>query len=194
MYTGLVKTVHVHNSLRPIVALDRNGKGCARTVNLICEATVPFSMNKLLTDLAGQPPKPAPVFDPPALTPLRKSIAQSKIGMFVSCGAQLPEDPTLGETEDISFRLLQRDSPLSKLVISHKTAVRKWAEEDLNVAYPLERMKELEAEGAIGGLAHTAISMVGSIQRYTELLEKTVPAIKQIYDSQGVDLVLLFPF
>jgi len=155
---------------------------------------MPFSMNKLLTDLAGQPPKPAPVFDPPALTPLRKSIAQSKIGMFVSCGAQLPEDPTLGETEDISFRLLQRDSPLSKLVISHKTAVRKWAEEDLNVAYPLERMKELEAEGAIGGLAHTAISMVGSIQRYTELLEKTVPAIKQIYDSQGVDLVLLFPF
>jgi len=114
--------------------------------------------------------------------------------MFVSCGAQLPEDPPLGETEDISFRLLPRDTPLSKLVISHKTAVRKWAGEDLNVAYPLDRMKELEAEGAIGRLAHTAVSMVGSIQRYTELLDKTVPAIKQIYDAQGVDLVLLFPF
>jgi D-proline reductase (dithiol) PrdB len=155
---------------------------------------MPFSMKKLLTELTGQPPKPAPLFDPPALTPLRKSIAQSTVGMFVSCGAQLPEDPPLGETEDISFRLLQRDTPLSKLVISHKTAVRKWAEEDLNVAYPLDRMKELEAEGVIGRLAHTAVSMVGSIQRFTELLEKTVPAIKQIYDSQGVDLVVLFPF
>jgi D-proline reductase (dithiol) PrdB len=155
---------------------------------------MPFSMKKLLTELTGQPPRPAPLFDPPALTPLRKSIAQSTVGMFVSCGAQLPEDPPLGETEDISFRLLHRDTPLLKLVISHKTAVRKWAEEDLNVAYPLDRMKELEAEGAIGRLSHTAVSMVGSIQRFTELLEKTVPAIKQIYDSQGVDLVLLFPF
>jgi D-proline reductase (dithiol) PrdB len=155
---------------------------------------MPFSMRKLLAELTGQMPRPAPLFDPPVLTPLRKPIAQSTAGLFVSCGAQLPEDPPLGETEDISFRLLPRDTPLSKLIISHKTAVRKWAEEDLNVAYPLDRMKELEAEGAIGRLAHTAVSMVGSIQRYTELLDQTVPAIKQIYDSQGVDLVLLFPF
>jgi D-proline reductase (dithiol) PrdB len=155
---------------------------------------MPFSMKNLLTELTGQPVRPTPVFDPPALTPLRKPVAQSTVGMFVSCGAQLTEDPPLGETEDTSFRLLHRDTPLSKLVISHKTAVRKWAEEDLNVAYPLDRMRELEAEGAIGRLAHTAVSMVGSIQRFTELLEKTVPAIKRIYDSQGVDLVLLFPF
>jgi D-proline reductase (dithiol) PrdB len=151
-------------------------------------------MQKLFTELTGRTPNQPPVFDPPMLTPLRKPIAQSKIGMFVSCGAQLPEDPPLGETEDISFRLLQRERSLSNLVISHKTAVRKWAEEDLNVAYPLDRMKELEAERFIGGLAHTAVSMVGSIHRYTELLDKTVPAIQQIYDSQGVDLVLLFPF
>jgi hypothetical protein len=36
--------------------------------------------------------------------------------------------------------------------------------------------------------------MVGSIERYTELVEQTVPAIKQVYDAQGVDLVFLFPF
>ena len=155
---------------------------------------MPFSMRKLLTELTGEAPAAAPVFDRPTLAPLRKPIAQSRIGMFVSCGAQLPEDPRLGETEDISFRLLHRDTPLSKLIISHKTAVRKWAEEDLNVAYPLARMKELEAEGVIGTLAHTAVSIVGSIHRFTELLEQTVPAVKQIYDSQGVDLVILFPF
>jgi D-proline reductase (dithiol) PrdB len=155
---------------------------------------MPFSMKKLMTELTGQSPPPGPVFEAPLLTPLRKPVAESKIGLFVSCGAQLREDPALGETEDISFRLVHRDTPLSELVISHKTAVRKWAQQDLNVAYPLDRMKELEAEGFIGGLAHTAVSVVGSIHRFTELLEQTVPAVKQIYDSQGVDLVLLFPF
>jgi D-proline reductase (dithiol) PrdB len=106
----------------------------------------------------------------------------------------MPDDPPLGETEDISFRLVHRDTAVSKLVIAHQTKVRKWAVEDPNVAFPLDRMKELEADGTIKRLAHTAVSMVGSIQRFTDLVEQTVPAIKQIYDSQGVDLVFLFPF
>ena len=135
-----------------------------------------------------------PTFDPPALTPLRKPLRESTIGVFVSCGAQLKDDPPLRETEDISFRLLPRDARLSDLVISHQTLVRKWAVEDLNVAYPIEPLKVLEAEGVFRRLAHTNVSIVGSIERYTELVEQTVPAIKQVYDAQGVDLVFLFPF
>lgn len=135
-----------------------------------------------------------PEFDPPALTPLRKPVAESTVGLFVSCGAQLPEDPPLLETEDITFRLLHRDVPIGRLVVSHKTLVRKWALEDLNVAYPIDRLKELETAGVFKRLAHTNVSMVGSIERYTELVEQTVPAIKAVFDAQGVDLVLLLPF
>ena len=72
--------------------------------------------------------------------------------------------------------------------------MRKWALEDLNVAYPIERLRELEAEGVFRRLAHTNVSMVGSIERYTELVEQTAPSIKAVYDSQGVDLVLVLPF
>jgi D-proline reductase (dithiol) PrdB len=155
---------------------------------------MPYSYSRLFEEVTGRKFENRPVFDPPRLTPLRKPIAETTIGLFASCGAQLPEDPILGETEDISFRLIPRDTPMSRLVVAHKTKVRKWAVEDLNVAFPLERMRELESEGRYRRLAHTAVSMVGSIQRYTELVEQTVPAIKQIYDSQGVDLVFLFPF
>jgi D-proline reductase (dithiol) PrdB len=153
-----------------------------------------YSYSRLFEEITGRKFENRPVFDPPKLTPLRKPVTESTIGLFASCGAQLAEDPPLGETEDISFRLIHRDTPMSRLVVAHKTKVRKWAVEDLNVAFPLERMKELEAEGAFKLLAHTAVSMVGSIQRFTELVEQTVPAIKQIYDSQDVDLVFLFPF
>ncbi len=153
-----------------------------------------YSFSRIFEEVTGRKFENRPVFDPPRLTPLRKPVAESTIGLFASCGAQLPEDPPLGETEDISFRLIPRDTPMSRLVVAHQTKVRKWAVEDLNVAFPLERMRELESEGVFRRLAHTAVSMVGSIQRYTELVEQTVPAIKQIYDSQGVDLVFLFPF
>jgi D-proline reductase (dithiol) PrdB len=100
----------------------------------------------------------------------------------------------LAETNDLSYRLIDREVPLSDLIVAHQTPVRIWAQEDINVAYPRERLKELEAEGTIGRLAPRSISMVGSITRYTELLQKTVPAIKEEFDSQGVDLVFLFPF
>src|ERR1700693_5470680 len=152
-----------------------------------------YSFSKIFEEVTGRKFENRPVFDPPRLTPLRKSIAESTIGLFASCGAQLLEDPMLAETEDISFRLIPRNTPMSRLVVAHQTKVRKWAVEDLNVAFPLERMRELEAEGAFKRLAHTAVSMVGSIQRFTDLVEQTVPALKQIYDSQGVHLFFLFP-
>jgi len=153
-----------------------------------------YSFVRLFAEVTGRNFENRPVFDPPKLTPLRKPIAESTIGLLCTCGARLPEDPPLGESEDISFRLVPRDAPVSKLAISHQTCVRKWAVEDPNVAFPLDRMKELEAEGTIGRLAHTSISMVGSIQRFTELVEQTVPSIKQIFDAQGVDLAFIFPF
>jgi D-proline reductase (dithiol) PrdB len=93
----------------------------------------------------------------------------------------------------ITFRLLHRDAPLEQLVVSHKTLVCKWALEGLNVAYPIERLRELEAKGVLRLLARTNVSMVGSIERYTELVEQTIPSIKAVYDSQGVDLVLVLP-
>jgi D-proline reductase (dithiol) PrdB len=69
-----------------------------------------------------------------------------------------------------------------------------WALEDINVAFPRERLADLEAEGAIGGLAPRAVSMVGSITTFTDLLQKTVPAIHRELEEQGVDLLFLFPF
>jgi D-proline reductase (dithiol) PrdB len=153
---------------------------------------MPYSFSRLLAESGKSIAKPE--FDPPVLTPLRKPVAESTIGLFVSCGAQLPADPPLLETEDITFRLLHRDTPVDQLIVSHQTLVRKWALEDLNVAYPIDRLKELESEGVFRRLAHTSVSMVGSIERYTELVEQTIPSIKAIYDAQGVDLVLVLPF
>ena len=156
---------------------------------------MPFSYIQFMTDLMA--PKPYPrqaVFEPPKLTALRKPIRESTIGIFTSAGIQLRGDTLLSETNDLSYRLIDRAVPYSELVVSHQTPVRVWALEDLNVAFPRERLADLESEGAIGRLASPAISMVGSITTFTELLQKTVPAIQRELEAQGVDLLFLFPF
>ncbi len=153
---------------------------------------MPFSFVRLLNELGRDIPRP--VFDPPSLAPLRKPLAESTVGLFLSCGVQCVDDPLLAETEDITFRLVHRDVPRENLVMAHKTVVRKWADEDINVGYPIDAMRALEADGTIGRLAHTAVSVVGSIERYTEFMEQSLPAVKAVYDAQGVDLVLMVPF
>lgn len=156
---------------------------------------MPFSYVRFMTDLMAPKPYPKqPIFEPPKLTPLRKPVSDSTIGLFTSAGIQLRSDPILAETNDLSYRLIDRETPYSELTVAHQTPVRVWALEDLNVAFPRDRFVELEAQGTIGRLAPRAISMVGSITRFTELLQTTVPAIKDVFDAQGVDLVFLFPF
>ena len=54
---------------------------------------MPFQFEKFLTEATGRAPAQRAVFDPPRLTPLRKPVAESTIGLYVSCGAQAPEDP-----------------------------------------------------------------------------------------------------
>jgi D-proline reductase (dithiol) PrdB len=161
------------------------GKGC----------TLPFSYVQFMTDLMAPKPYPRqPDFAPPRLAPLRKPISQSTIGIFTSAGVQLRNDVPLKETNDLSYRLIDRGTPYSALTVAHQTPVRSWALEDLNVAFPRDRLIELETEGVIGRLAPRAVSMVGSIAKFSELLKTTVPAIKKEFETQGVDLVFLFPF
>ena len=156
---------------------------------------MPFSYVQFMTELMAPEPYPRqPNFAPPTLAPLRKPISQSTIGIFTSAGVQLRSDSPLGETNDLAYRLIDRATPLADLVVAHQTPVRSWALEDLNVAFPRDRLVELEAQGAIGRLAPKAVSMVGSISKFTELLQKTVPAIKEEFDAQNVDLVFLLPF
>jgi len=156
---------------------------------------LPFSYVQFMTELMAPQPYPRqPNFAPPQLTPLRKPISQSTIGIFTSAGIQLRDDAPLDETNDLTFRLIDRRTPYSDLTVAHQTPVRRWALDDLNVAFPRDRLVELEAEGVIGQLAPKAVSMVGSIAKFTELIKITVPRIKAEFDAQSVDLVFLFPF
>lgn len=156
---------------------------------------MPFMYVDFMTKLmAPKPYPPQPVFNAATLTPLRKPLGESTIGVLTSCGAQLKGDAPMAETNDLSYRLVHRSVPLSALKVSHMTPSRKWALEDLNVAYPRDRLIELEEQGVFKKLAPNAISMVGSITRYTELLSDVAPRIKAEFDQQEVDLALILPF
>jgi D-proline reductase (dithiol) PrdB len=84
------------------------------------------------------------------------------------------------------------DSRTEHRRFSH-SAPQKWLTTVI-VAYPRDRLVELEQEGVIGRLAPKAVSMLGSITTYTELGEKSIPVIADTFKDRDADLVLLVPF
>jgi D-proline reductase (dithiol) PrdB len=155
----------------------------------------PFSFRAMMSELFGREPSPSVDFEPPVIASLAKPLAQAKVGLFVSCGVFHRTDQTpLQPTNDLSYRLISRETPLADLELAHRAAIRAFALRDLNVAYPRDRMLELERDGVFRELAAYAVSMVGAVSRQEEFMREGVPRIHDEFVSQEVDLVLLLPF
>ena len=153
-----------------------------------------YDFERVRAEILRVPPSPLPEFEPPTLSPLTVPLEKATIGVLTTCGAYFPDQERLGETEDTGYRLLPRERDTREVLIAHRTPIRVFAEADPNVAYPRDRLLELEAEGTIGRLADAAVSMVGSITRYEELALETVPRIIADFEGMGVNLVLVLPF
>jgi D-proline reductase (dithiol) PrdB len=135
-----------------------------------------------------------PDFKPVPPAPFTGPLSGAKIGLFSTVGAHLPTQRSFETINDLTFRMVPLDVPVAELVFDHPSPIRRFALEDLNVVFPRDRLVELQQEGVFGELAPAAVSMLGSITKYTQLVEQTAPLIAETYMDQGVDLVLLVPF
>ena len=69
-----------------------------------------------------------------------------------------------------------------------------YARRDLNVALPLDRLRELVAAGQVGAMAETHYSVMGYQGNDPSRLEnESAPAIAEAMKSEEVDLALLAP-
>jgi D-proline reductase (dithiol) PrdB len=164
------------------------------TVNAAIGIGPAYDVDRLLTDILGIGELNTPDLAAPVLAPLTVGLANATIGLLVTCGAYYPDQQPMKETNDLSFRLLPRERDLSSVLFGHKTPVRAFAQADPNVAYPRDRMIELESAGVIGRYADNAVSIVGSISDYDGLASVTAPRAVAEFREMQVDLALVVPF
>jgi D-proline reductase (dithiol) PrdB len=153
-----------------------------------------FSYVRMMSDFGFAEFAELPDFKPVTPAPVKVPLAEARLGLFASVGAHLPTQRPFGPINDLTFRMVPLDVPVAELEFDHPSPIRGFAQEDLNVVFPRDRLIELQQEGLFGELAPAAVSMLGSITKYTDLVEQTAPLIAETYADQGVDLVLLVPF
>jgi len=97
-------------------------------------------------------------------TPLVRPISQATVAIVTTSGVHLRRDKPFQLNSDSSFRVIPRDAKAADLTITHQAYDRTDALRDINLVFPLERLRELEAEGVIGRVAdeHFGFGLSGS--------------------------------
>jgi D-proline reductase (dithiol) PrdB len=128
-------------------------------------------------------------------TPWRdKPLRSVVIALVTTAGVHLKSQPVFDvEAGDASWRAIPSDTPEEALMISHTHYDRSDADRDINAVFPLERLRELAAEGVIKAPAATHYGLMGYIPDTKPLIEATIPAIIRRLRADGVDGVVLNP-
>ncbi len=133
-----------------------------------------------------------------AITPLRKPLSNCSVALVTTAGLSLPDQPPFDVTirmGDSSFREIPADiSP--QLLEMHQ---RSWAFDqtgilrDRNLAFPLDRLREMRERGEIGAIASHHYSFMGSIVSPSKLIKESAPEVAHRLAADAVDVVLLTP-
>ena len=96
---------------------------------------------------------------------------------------------------DFSFREISSDTDVLTLTDTHRSDLYDHAglRRDPNLAFPLDRLRELVTGGRIGSINHRHLSLMGSITAPGRLMKKTAPPAARKLAEDGVDIVLLVP-
>jgi D-proline reductase (dithiol) PrdB len=121
---------------------------------------------------------------------LSKSLSSSKIGL-VTTGGLYVEGQEPFERGDTSYRLIPSDVRKEDIRIRHRGYDNGPANKDINCVYPLDRFKEMEAEGVIGELSATGYSFMGLINDTETLINESAPEVARALKEDGVDAVFL---
>jgi D-proline reductase (dithiol) PrdB len=160
-----------------------------------------FAGSFLKKVLGGAVPE-EPTHEPIPWAPLRKPLAEAKVALLSTAGLSMkgesPFDmdferkrPTRG---DPSWRRLSADATSETIDANHLHIDTSYIERDLNVALPVDRLRELVASGVVGAIAESHYSIMGyQGNDTTELEQVSAPAIAASLQSESVDLVLLAP-
>jgi D-proline reductase (dithiol) PrdB len=127
---------------------------------------------------------PTPLADGPALS-------ERRVAIVTTAGLARRGDAPFGS--DGEYRILPTDAPAGDIVMSHSSVNfdRTGFQQDINVVYPLDRLRELADDGVIGSVAAYHYSFMGAtpVDKIATAAEGIVAALR----GDKVDAVCFAP-
>jgi D-proline reductase (dithiol) PrdB len=129
-------------------------------------------------------------------TPFDGDLSKATIAIVTAGGVHHRHDQEpfniLDDLGDLSYRVINPEIEVADLMVTHNHYEHFDADEDINVVFPLGILRQLQAEGFIGGIAKKHIGFMGYTMRLKDLYEQTAPQIAEEIDKGSrADVVVL---
>jgi D-proline reductase (dithiol) PrdB len=123
-----------------------------------------------------------------------RPLAHCRLAVVTTAGLHRRGDRPFGPG-DQSYRVIAGDTPTVDVVQSHTSLGfdRVPIMRDVNISFPIDRLRELVARGALGGLAPSHYSFMGAQREVARIDGETGPEVGRRLREEGVDLALVTP-
>ena len=130
---------------------------------------------------------------PPAWVSRAKPISQMRFAIVTTAGLHYRHDAAF-EFTDATFRPIDGKENANNLIMSHSSVNfdKVGFAEDVNIVFPLDRFKQLQAAGIIGNVASIHYSFMGA-GLLPEAYEQSAVTVAGLLKQDGVDAVFLTP-
>ena len=121
-----------------------------------------------------------------------KPLNQRRVAIISTAGLHRRGDRPF-RPGDGSYRVIAAETPGNELVMSHISVNfdRTGFQQDLNVAFPIDRLREAAADGTIGSMAAIHYSFMGAFP--PETAEPHAKHLAGLLKADKVDAALLVP-
>lgn len=130
---------------------------------------------------------PTAVMPEPIWTPVEKPLSAMRVALITGAGVHLASDQRFDLTTDSSFRIIPGGSDTRQLIASHGGYDNSDVLQDANSMLPLDRLRELQAEGLIASVAPRHIGFMGGGGDLKKLANETGPKIAALLRQDRVD-------
>ncbi len=131
-----------------------------------------------------------------SMATLDKPLGECRLGFVSTSGVQsigsMPFD-VVHPVGDYTFRRVPSDTPADQLEIHQLKYPTDGANRDVNVVYPIERLREIAAAGVVGELTGNLYSFIGYNMDPRHLERTLAEDIADAFEEEQADVVLAAP-
>ncbi len=128
-------------------------------------------------------------------TPFDGELSRATVAIVSAGGVHLRDQEPFNvadELGDLTFRIIPPDADSSELTVTHHHYDHSDADQDINVVFPLDALRDLKAGGFIKDIARKHVGYMGYTMQLKAMYEGTAPEIaNEIDKGSRADAVVL---
>lgn len=124
-------------------------------------------------------------------TPRRRKLSETVFALVTTAGVHLRDQEPFDLAGDNSWRLIPGDVESNRLMVTHGHYDHRHADSDINCVFPIDRLRDLAAEGVIAGVGDKHLGFMGYTQLLRDLYERGAPEMAKVIERSRADAVLL---